>query len=655
MKKSSNIVMIIVVALLIICSIIFISILNKPQPPKETTDYKLSDYSVVVNINDGGQIDISETFSVTYNTNHLHGVQRYIPLKVTAYYNENGKIFKKKYKTKIANAYSKDSAYKGQESGYFYFNLGSANKYVEVGEKKTYSLSYTIVLPDDRLSDKDVFYYNVLPFDWDAPISNASFEINYNFKTIDKDYLQDMTAVYFGKVGSTERLDNVVFEKSKISGSVAYLEAFSGVTIYTELKDGSLGTKTNKYLITSGIIFALLILCAVICFYTYKKTHKFRPIITTVEFKAPDGLTPAECGYIIDGHIDNRDFVSMLVYWGSRGYLKIEEKKKKITLYKLKNLPESAKSFEKTLFGCIFSNGDKVNIKDIPNFGENLDLARAQLKNDIKHNTFDLKSKINRTVFSILTAVVPALATYIVFKVTLIDYAFLVSVIEGIIIFLATRTYNFACDKAYFNKTKVTYAYKICSYLVLIAILIGNLFAYEFYVDSFLTLILSHLLALILMYMSGNVLTRTEASVKNLGKILGLKNFILYTEKDRMEMLVKDNPQLFYDILPYAYALNVTDVYCEKFDGINLTTPEWYVSDMLIINDFHSLFLLSTLDRTLSSTTSYLTNVTTQNAIGKAIETANKMGGGGSGSSGGGLSGGGFGGGGFGGGGGRGW
>ena len=649
MKKTKFFIIFTIFAIIILATIILVSIMNPSESTKETKDYKLSDYSVIVDINDNGHIDIKETFSVTYNTNTLHGVQRYIPLVITAYYSQNGELVKKKYKTQIINAYSVDSAYKGRENGYFYFNLGSENKYVQIGEKKTYSLSYTMVLPDDRLSDKDVFYYNVLPFDWDAPITNANFVINFN-KDVNKEYLKDMTALYFGKVGSTNRLENVVFEDSKIMGTVDYLDAFSGVTIYSEFKEGFLGTKSNIYLITSGIIFALLILCALICFIIYKKTHKHRPIITTVEFKAPDGLTPAECGYIIDGRIDNRDLVSMLVYWGSRGYLKIEEKKKNITLHKLKELPENAKSFEKNLFGNIFKKNDKVNIKDIPNFGENLELARAQLKNDIKHNTYDLKSKIYRIVFSIITAIVPVIATYFVFKETIIHSAFLICLAEGILIYFATIIYNYACDKVHFNKRKVTKAYKILSYLLVVAILIGNLFAYEFYIDSFLTMILSHLIALILMYMSGNILTRTQASVESLGKILGLKNFILYAEKDRMEMLVKDNPQAFYDILPYAYALNVTDVYCEKFKDIDLTTPNWYDSDMMIIDNFHSLFLLSTLNRTLSSTTSYLTNVTTQNTIGKAIETANKMGGGGSGSSGGG-----FGGGGFGGGGGRGW
>ena len=40
---------------------------------------------------------------------------------------------------------------------------------------------------------------------------------------------------------------------------------------------------------------------------------------------------------------------------------------------------------------------------------------------------------------------------------------------------------------------------------------------------------------------------------------LGLKKYIELAEKDQMEKLVKDNPELYYHVLPYAYVLGVSD------------------------------------------------------------------------------------------------
>lgn len=68
---------------------------------------------------------------------------------------------------------------------------------------------------------------------------------------------------------------------------------------------------------------------------------------------------------------------------------------------------------------------------------------------------------------------------------------------------------------------------------------------------------------------------RTEESHKNLEKITGFKKFLETAEKDRLEMLVHDNPKYFYNILPFAYVLGVS------VNGwISLKhcyePPEWY-------------------------------------------------------------------------------
>ena len=72
---------------------------------------------------------------------------------------------------------------------------------------------------------------------------------------------------------------------------------------------------------------------------------------------------------------------------------------------------------------------------------------------------------------------------------------------------------------------------------------------------------------------------RTPKGNEWLGQILGLKEFILYAEKDRIEMLVKENPSAFYDILPYAYVLGISDTWSNKFENIIIEQPDWYETD----------------------------------------------------------------------------
>ena len=43
-------------------------------------------------------------------------------------------------------------------------------------------------------------------------------------------------------------------------------------------------------------------------------------------------------------------------------------------------------------------------------------------------------------------------------------------------------------------------------------------------------------------------------------------------------MLINDDPNYFYDVLPYAQVLNVTNTWTDKFKDITLIPPSWYKS-----------------------------------------------------------------------------
>ncbi len=71
---------------------------------------------------------------------------------------------------------------------------------------------------------------------------------------------------------------------------------------------------------------------------------------------------------------------------------------------------------------------------------------------------------------------------------------------------------------------------------------------------------------------------RTPYGTKQYGKVLGLKKFIEEAEIEELEMLVHDDPKYFYDVLPYAYVLGISDTWSKKFESIAIPEPEWYSS-----------------------------------------------------------------------------
>ena len=83
------------------------------------------------------------------------------------------------------------------------------------------------------------------------------------------------------------------------------------------------------------------------------------------------------------------------------------------------------------------------------------------------------------------------------------------------------------------------------------------------------------------------MLQRTRYGNNLLAKIEGFKTFLMVAEKNQIENLVNENPAYFYDILPYAYALDVFDIWLNKFEDFDIKPPEWYDSkESFNINSF---------------------------------------------------------------------
>lgn len=89
---------------------------------------------------------------------------------------------------------------------------------------------------------------------------------------------------------------------------------------------------------------------------------------------------------------------------------------------------------------------------------------------------------------------------------------------------------------------------------------------------------------------------RTELGNVLYGKIKGFKNFLETVEKDKLNALVEENPNYFYDILPYTYVFGISDKWIKKFESISLKAPEWYNSSSDFDNSSINKFMHSTMN-----------------------------------------------------------
>ena len=94
---------------------------------------------------------------------------------------------------------------------------------------------------------------------------------------------------------------------------------------------------------------------------------------------------------------------------------------------------------------------------------------------------------------------------------------------------------------------------------------------------------------------------RTEYGASMLGKLKGFKRFLETAEKEQLEELVKKNPKYFYKILPYTYALGVSNVWISRFETITLKEPDWYSSYRPFNTRYFGTFMDTSMNRMQSS------------------------------------------------------
>ena len=101
-------------------------------------------------------------------------------------------------------------------------------------------------------------------------------------------------------------------------------------------------TDPMNYDYMKWIIPFVLVLVPIVMIALWAAFGRDPEVVETIEFYPPEGMTPAEIGYIVDGRIDQKDMTSMIMYYADRGYLKVTEyKKNKIMLTKLRDIETS--------------------------------------------------------------------------------------------------------------------------------------------------------------------------------------------------------------------------------------------------------------------------------------------------------------------------
>ncbi len=538
--------------------------------------YNTNEYNVTLDVAEDNSFFVKEEIKVTY-TEPRHGLYRYIPLNGTAYSQMDGKVVEQKYKMKVENVTVEGYEYQVyEENGNAVIQIGSPNDLVEGNQN--YTISYRIRLYDDGIDGYDSFYYNVVPNEWGTSIGASTITIN-----MPKEFDSSKAEFLAGPYGATDS-GAVKWSTSgnQLKGAtIRPLQLGEGVTFRVVLPEGYFTGEMN----TNWAFLLMLLLCvaapagSLLLWFAFGRDPK---VVQTVEFYPPEGISPAEVGYIVDGIVDEKDLVSLVIYFAEKGYLSIEETgKDEFLLLKKKEMGEEAKIYESTFFQGLFNLRDSVTLKDLQgDFYDSFQASSVQLKAHFtknKENRIFTQNSIGARALGMLLMLVPIVGMAILGPVylMLVPQTAILSIPILLLIFSGYSIVIAAHDKRDAN-SKMKYKTKVIIGGLLAALGLLVFIGYSLLFLNFIYGILAAIASAISFIFTIRMKQRTKRSAELLGKILGFKEFIRTAELDRINKLSEENPSYFYDVLPYAYVLGLNEKWAKKFEGLSVEPPVWY-------------------------------------------------------------------------------
>jgi uncharacterized membrane protein YgcG len=449
---------------------------------------------------------------------------------------------------------------------------------------QTYEISYKVEKAFIFAEDRTEFYWNLVGNQWQVPIHSITYSVTLDesLPMAENDYF-----IYTGQRGQQGSDATIEYFMGQFKGqSTRSYQPGEGLTLAINLpieyikRPGKWELWMEKYgKLSLGAI--LFIIISGLFYRTWRKYGKDYPIVRMVYYTPPKDLTPAEAGMIIDEKADNVDILSLLPYWAHNGHITISEipvskRKNDYELRLLKPLGADAAPFESIVFDALFKGRNSVKVSALKEkFYEHLKSAKVSLKSHVQNSGVYYPVSIKMQLTAFIMAFLTGMAAI---GLGLI----LESLALGLLLGLSS--------------------------------MVGFFFAH---------------------YM----LKKNQKGVQLYQEILGFKMFVKAAEKDRLERLLKEDPDYFEKTLPYAMIFGYARQWSAKFDGLLMEPPQWYVTPH---GYYHGAFMPSKFGE------SFEHGISDIQSVFSSVPAP-------SGGSGGGFGGGGFSGGGFGGGGGGSW
>ena len=561
--------------------------------------YDIKHIDVDITVDEDNTYHIIETIDAWYEEGAgKHGIIRRLPLR-NSIYREDGSIGRNR--AEVSDIYVNAPYSVSHYSDECQIRIGSASETVE-GDMQ-YVISYTYDIGPDRLAGADEFYFNIVGTDWDTTIESVSFAVHFPKEF---QYNEETLGFSHGYTGSGDYRDVLYkVEENTVYGTYDQpLDAYHGLTMRLTLP--------NRYFVRRGIWDVLLWICRFLPFACFALMllvwlrRRLGQPAETVEFYPPENLDPLSIGLIYDGRVDRKDITSLLIYLANLGCLAIRETNKKD--YKIVLLHQYAGDFEPAR---IFYNGLKTRSRKNKQGEETV--TKGSLKKHFYITTDRVRAEIEEPRYS-MQYFLPvrryhALALVLAFlSLCAAVYAYIYgqffdpwrAVLP--LLFITIMTVSFLllsgtrAGKSVIKMLLIIFGVMI-AFMLVVRGMVSGFGGMQMPASAAWFAIGSAAAVVGILVIGFRMHPRTLYGKELLSRIRGFRRFLETAEKDRLQLLAEQDPQYYYNILPYAYVLGVSSKWIARFDEIAEAPPTWLEgSDSLT-----GIAVMDTIDRSMRS------------------------------------------------------
>lgn len=530
-------------------------------------------YSVTYDISDNCSISVTEDITVKYLGVQSTGFIRDIPV-------DGAQVRNVKVEKPDGEEAWYDVYYDSSEEGFNDFlcvDIGDPDvrKY---NQTERYVLTYTYNITDGSVNS------GLLPVN--PVFHGGGCEINDVYVTLIAPKGYTGATCYVGIKGSTDTDDSFKVAtqsdgRTVITWQREHLDENVGVTFDLRFEEGAIKSYSafTNYIfviIGAGILLVLILLIV----FVFNKNR----LMPVVNYEAPDKMDPLIMGKLIDNKVNGEDVTSLIYYWASKGYIKInlDDKDDPLLIRITRSLPLSCPDYERYMYDNLFKGDDTVKPSRLKHGFYTVVEQTTAMVNKHAKGLYNSTSIGISVLFAVLGAALLGFAPMIIaltqISVKLFMLVPFLILIPALAIYALTETVKYNALK-YDKKKVILYSCGIallCAAVGLIYLLIVPASILSVYEK-----IILYIISALIFTLSVLVISRTREYTEKLNDVTGFRNFISLAEKPQLEKMLEDDPQFYYNILPYAQVLGVTDKWEEKFADLTVEPPKWLTGDAL--------------------------------------------------------------------------